>query len=39
MMPTHARVSAPFDKVGGEPASLGGYYLVIFLSDFSHIAR
>jgi hypothetical protein len=30
MMPTHARVSAPFDKVGGEPASLGGYYLVIF---------
>jgi hypothetical protein len=30
MMPSHMRASAPFDKVGGEPASLGGYYLIIF---------
>jgi hypothetical protein len=27
---TQPRVYAPFDKIGGEPASLGGYYLVIY---------
>ena len=30
-----SRASAPFDKVGGEPASLGGYYLVVFAVLFS----
>jgi O-antigen ligase len=29
LMPSHERVYAPFNIGGGEPASLGGYYLVI----------
>lgn len=31
------RVYAPFDSGGGEPASLGGYYLVIFAVLFSFL--
>lgn len=29
LMPTHERVFAPFNIGGGEPASLGGYYLIV----------
>jgi len=31
------RASAPFDKVGGEPASLGGYYIVVFEALFAFL--
>lgn len=37
--PTKPRVFAPFDYGGGEPASLGGYYLVVYavvISLFLH---
>lgn len=29
LMPSHERVFAPFNIGGGEPASLGGYYLIV----------
>ena len=35
LMGSAFRVYAPFDAEGGEPASLGGYYLVIYAIAFS----